>query len=135
MFTVRKKLIKSVSVLTVRDFYIGAVAPLTPGAMIKSTAHLDHIYHPRTDAVQAEVCLCSRHVLLQSKKKPILLAVSLYAAFYHIKAAIVVAVTFSPNWINKENSFTVYQEEKQCSKKCLLHHGMWSKQLKLMWTL
>lgn len=65
---------KSVLVLTVRDFYIGAVAPLTPGAMIKSTAHLDHVYHPRSDAVQAEVCLCSRHVLLQSKKKNIIIS-------------------------------------------------------------
>lgn len=64
-------------VLTVRDFYVGAVAPLTPGAMIKSTAHLDHVYHPRTDAVQAEVCLCSRHVLLRSKKQTnTLLAIS-----------------------------------------------------------
>lgn len=94
MFTVEKKKIKSVLVLTGRDFYIGAVAPLTPGAMIKSTAHLDHVYHPRTDAIQAEVCLCSRHVLLQSKKN--MLAVTFYAASYHIR----VAVTFLPNWMN-----------------------------------
>lgn len=43
--------------LTVRNFFKGSNAPLTPGAVVQSAAHLDRVRISRTDAVQAKVGL------------------------------------------------------------------------------
>ncbi len=60
----RKELLR----LTVRDLQVGSVAPLTPGAVVQPTAHLYNVNHPGTDAIKAEMGLCTWHVLLEKQK-------------------------------------------------------------------
>lgn len=52
-----EKEIKDPLGLTVRNFFRGSVAPLTPGAVVQSAANLDRVRSSRTDAVHAVVGL------------------------------------------------------------------------------